>query len=88
MPSTFKIATRDSMCAYEIDEGSYGNWKRKDDSENYFVTVETHENEEWKDILVRKYKRGVFKITSKLGVEVTPSIETAEEPFSLKGKNY
>ena len=71
-------------CRFQIDEGTYEHYERKDDSENYFGTVETNEMVECKDILGRHFKSGVFKIISMLGVKVELSTEKVEQPFYMK----
>ena len=82
MRSTFKIANGETMCRYETEEGAYEYYKRKEESENYFETEEPQEMLDWKSILVRKFKGRVVKIISTLGVEVEPSTELTEQPFS------
>ena len=58
------------MCRNEKEEGSYEYYEIKDEIENYLKTTEPQKKVEWKDILGRKFKRGVGKTISTLGVEV------------------
>ena len=86
MHSMFKIANGDSTCRCETDERTYEYCERKEDSEIYFETIEPHQIVEWKGILGQKFKSGVVKIISTLGVEVATSTETVDQPFCTKNK--